>query len=229
MSISDELPLRLSKANCTSLDDMEVCTGKRQQNRLKRRAVIVEVATRAFLERGYAATSMSAIADELGGSKATLWAYFPSKEDLFIAVVDDQVDQFAVEVEVASELRAFSVEGLHRYCLTFLRTLMKPRAVALFRVIMGDGGRFPEINSIFHLRGPARFNAYLSEFLALRFPAGEAARLALLINAALAGWRSQILTRPDPVRPGELEQFVDDLFTHLRLAECAKSRGYSLN
>ncbi|WP_233203697.1 TetR/AcrR family transcriptional regulator [Novosphingobium sp. HII-3] len=219
MNTSGDLPLRSSKRRCTSLYIMEVCAGKRQQNRLKRRAVIVEVATRAFLEQGYAATSMSAIADELGGSKATLWSYFASKEDLFIAVVDGQVDLFAAEIEVASEPRAFSVEGLHHYCLTFLRTLMKPEAVALFRVIMGDGGRFPEINSIFHLRGPARFYAYLSGFLASRFAAEEAARLALLINATMAGWRSQILTRPDPVHPGELEQFVDDLIAHLRLTE----------
>jgi AcrR family transcriptional regulator len=198
---------------------MEILPGKREQNRQKRRTCIVEVATRAFLDQGYAATSMSAIADELGGSKATLWSHFASKEELFIAVVDGQVAQFAVEMEAALVKAAFSVDGLHRYCLTFLRTLMKPHAVALFRVIMGDGGRFPEINSIFHVRGPARLHAYLSEFLATRFPADEAARAAILINATLIGWRSQILTRPDPVQPGELEQFVDDFIAHLRLGE----------
>lgn len=181
--------------------------------------MIVEVATRAFLEQGYAATSMSAIADELGGSKATLWSHFASKEELFIAVVDGQVALFSAEMEGALVEAPFSHEGLRRYCLAFLRTLIKPHAVALFRVIMGDGGRFPEINSIFYVRGPARLNAYLNRFLATRFPADEAARAALLINATLIGWRSQILTRPDPVQPGELEQFVDDFIAHLRLGE----------
>jgi AcrR family transcriptional regulator len=208
---------------------MENCTGKREQNRLKRRAVIVEVATRAFLEQGYAATSMSAIADELGGSKATLWSHFASKEELFIAVVDGQVAQFAGEMEAARVRGPFSIEGLHCYCLTFLRNIMKPHAVALFRVIMGDGGRFPEINSIFHVRGPARLFAYLSEFLATRFTPDEAARLALLINATLVGWRSQILTRPAPMRPGELEQFVDDFIAHLQLTEYASDRDDPLN
>jgi AcrR family transcriptional regulator len=198
---------------------MEVTTGKREQNRQKRRAVIVEVATRAFLEQGYAATSMSAIADELGGSKATLWSHFASKEELFIAVVDGQVVQFASEMENVLVEAPFSAEALHRYCLRFLRTLMRPHAVALFRVIMGDGGRFPEINSIFHVRGPARLQAYLSEFLGTRFPTDEAARLALLINSALVGWRSQMLTRPDAVGASELEQFVDDFIARLRLGE----------
>jgi AcrR family transcriptional regulator len=62
--------------------------GKRQLNKARKREAIVQVATRAFLENGYAATSMSAIADELGGSKATLWAHFSSKEELFAAVID---------------------------------------------------------------------------------------------------------------------------------------------
>lgn len=198
---------------------MQPSTGKREQNRQKRRAVIVEVATRAFLDQGYAATSMSAIADELGGSKGTLWSHFASKEELFIAVVDGQVVQFSSEMESVLVEAPFSAEGLHRYCIKFLGTLMRPYAVALFRVIMGDGGRFPEINSIFHVRGPARLHAYLSEFLATRFPADEAARLALLINSALVGWRSQMLTRPEAVRAGELERFVDDFIAHLRLGE----------
>jgi AcrR family transcriptional regulator len=198
---------------------MEILAGKREQNRQKRRAIIVDVATRAFLDQGYAATSMSAIADELGGSKATLWSHFASKEELFIAVVDGQVVQFASEMETVLVKAPFSVESLHRYCLRFLQTLMRPHAVALFRVIMGDGGRFPEINSIFHVRGPARLHAYLSEFLATRFPADEAARLALLINSALVGWRSQVLTRPEPARADELKQFVDDFIAHLRLGE----------
>lgn len=198
---------------------MECTPGKREQNRVKRRAGIVEVATRAFLDRGYAATSMSAIADELGGSKATLWSHFASKEELFIAVVDDRVGQFAVDMEDVLVEEPFSVEGLHRYCLRFLRTLMRPYAIDLFRLVMGDGGRFPEINAIFHVRGPARLMCYLTGFLATHFPQDEAQRLALLTNSALAGWRSQMLTRPEGVQPGELEQFVDDFIAHLRLAE----------
>lgn len=198
---------------------MQAAPGKREQNRQKRRAVIVETARRAFLDHGYSATSMSAIADELGGSKATLWSHFASKEELFIAVVDAQVALFASAMEDALEGGPFSTAVLRRYCQRFLSMLMQPDAVALFRVIMGDGGRFPEINSVFHVRGPARVIAYLTDFLATRFPRDEASRLASLITAALVGWRAQMLTRPEPMQPGELERFVDDFIAHLRLAE----------
>ena len=50
-------------------------------------------ARKAFLRDGYGQTSMSSIAADVGGSKTTLWNYFPSKEDLFAAVVDDQVER----------------------------------------------------------------------------------------------------------------------------------------
>ncbi|MEW9854276.1 TetR/AcrR family transcriptional regulator [Novosphingobium sp. M1R2S20] len=192
--------------------------GKRELNRQKRRATIVEVATRSFLEQGYAATSMSAIADELGGSKATLWGHFASKEELFSAVVDEQVARFAAEMEGATTDEVFSVAALHSYCLRFLRTLMRPQSISLFRLIMGEGGRFPELNAVFHVRGPAKVLNYLTDFMATGLPRSEAQRVALLTISALVGWRSQMLTRPEPVAPEEAEQFVDDFIAHLKLS-----------
>ena len=43
------------------------------------------------MELGYERTSMSEIAARLGGSKATLYSYFPSKEELFFGVVQLKV------------------------------------------------------------------------------------------------------------------------------------------
>jgi hypothetical protein len=61
--------------------DMQIpsltCPSRREARRLSRREAILEVAERSFLEQGYAATTMSAIAAELGGSKGTLWSYLP--------------------------------------------------------------------------------------------------------------------------------------------------------
>ena len=71
--------------------EMQNLVGKRELNKARKRAEIVDIATRSFFEHGYAATSMSAIAETLGGSKTTLWSHFSSKADLFTAVVDAQV------------------------------------------------------------------------------------------------------------------------------------------
>jgi AcrR family transcriptional regulator len=196
---------------------MELQISKREQNKLQRRGTIVEIATRAFLEQGYAATSMSAIADELGGSKATLWSHFASKEELFTAVIDRLVVRFGCSMENTLTEERFSLEGLRRYCLHFLFKLMGDEAIRLFRLIVADGGRFPEIVDVFHVRAPARIQRLLASYLATEFDASEAGRLARIINAALVGYRSHALTRPEFPSRAEMEQFVDDFIAHLRL------------
>jgi TetR/AcrR family transcriptional regulator, mexJK operon transcriptional repressor len=47
-----------------------------------RREIILNVAMQSFLKHGYAGTTMSVIAETLGGSKGTLWSYYSSKEVL---------------------------------------------------------------------------------------------------------------------------------------------------
>lgn len=195
---------------------MEI-TSKREENKLRRRAAIVEIATRSFLEQGYAATSMSAIADELGGSKATLWSHFASKEELFVAVIDGLVAQFGRALESTLMEERFSVDGLRRYCCRFLDKLMRQDGISLFRLVVADGERFPEINTIFHVRAPARLQRAAAAYFGTRFSQAESVVLARITNAALVGYRSHALTRPEWPTRAEQEQFVDDFIAHLRL------------
>ncbi len=60
----------------------------------EKREHILKVAYAAFLSDGYAATSMSSIATKVGGSKATLYNYFSSKEELFSAVIAERCRDF---------------------------------------------------------------------------------------------------------------------------------------
>src|SRR3546814_8518074 len=53
-----------------------------------RRKAFVDAARDLFFANGYAGTKMSSIASKDGGSKTTLWIYFPLKEELFAAVVE---------------------------------------------------------------------------------------------------------------------------------------------
>ncbi|MEP7007124.1 MAG: helix-turn-helix domain-containing protein [Sphingomonas bacterium] len=59
----------------------------------KKKNEIVQVASELFDALGYEGTSMSAIAARVGGSKATLYAYFESKEELLRAILDRDVNQ----------------------------------------------------------------------------------------------------------------------------------------
>ena len=53
---------------------------------------ILDAATDLFLKVGYEQTSIDAILLQSGGSKSTLYAYFPTKQDLFRSVIDNVVD-----------------------------------------------------------------------------------------------------------------------------------------
>ncbi len=57
----------------------------------EKRDEIVRIATELFQRFGYDRCSMAVISENLGGSKATLYGYFPSKEELLRAVLDCQV------------------------------------------------------------------------------------------------------------------------------------------
>ena len=68
---------------------------RREERRDERRDGILDVARDCFLADGYAATSMSTIAARLGGSKGTLYNYFKSKDEVYLALASEGARQFA--------------------------------------------------------------------------------------------------------------------------------------
>lgn len=146
---------------------------RREENRAARHAAIVEIARRSFLDNGYAATSMSTIASELGGSKGTLWAYFPSKEALFAAVLDDVTAAFRAHLTDALLPGRDSRATLFDFVRRFSAKLLDPDSVRLHRLVVGEGGRFPEIGRVFYDRGPAQVLKGLSDHIAVEMAAGR--------------------------------------------------------
>lgn len=158
---------------------------RRDQNRESRRAAIVSAARDAFLEQGYAATSMSTIATHLGGSKGTLWAYFPSKEDLFAAVLDDVTASFRQNLDDALRPGRDCHTTLLDFAERFLLKILNPDNIRLHRLIVGEGGRFPEIGRLFYARGPQIVLERLSDYIRGRMEAGDL-RSDDPLNAAMA-------------------------------------------
>lgn len=190
---------------------MDENIGKRERNKVRKRAAIVEAARQSFLENGYAATSMSAVTDTLSCSKATMWSHFNSKEDLFAAVIDDLVEQFAQQIDEVLTQQRFSLSALRRACLSFLDALLSERSIRLFRLVLSEGERFPEINEMFYARGPAKVRRAVRRFFATSFCDEEAERLTQVITWAMTGYRSDILLRPVKPDASEREAFVDNL------------------
>jgi AcrR family transcriptional regulator len=80
----------------------------------EKRNEIVQIAAELFQKHGYDRCSMAALSERLGGSKATLYGYFPSKEDLLRAVIQCEVasefDRILHEFHERSDLRAWLIE-----------------------------------------------------------------------------------------------------------------------
>lgn len=172
---------------------------RREVRRQSRREAIVEVAAGWFLDHGYAATTMSAIAAELGGSKGTLWNYFPSKELLFSAVLDRMTTEFREQVSLALNPSDDLETALRKFCHKLLGKVTSADAIALYRLIGGEVSRFPEIGRIFYDRGPRLTQQLVADFLAGAMDRGSlrhddplgAARV--LVGLCLYGCHQQML------------------------------------
>lgn len=139
---------------------------RREANRQSRRETILDVAQGSFLEQGYDGTTMSGIAAQLGGSKGTLWSYFPSKESLFAAVVDRATQDFRTQLTVILNPDDGLETALRRFCEQFLVKVTSDEGVALHRLVVGETSRFPELGRIFYERAPRQTHLLLADFIA---------------------------------------------------------------
>lgn len=148
-------------------------TSRRETRRQDRREAILAVARHHFLEHGYSATTMSAIAATLGGSKGTLWAYFPSKEELFTAVVDQATTTFREQLSETLNPHGEIVPALRGFGRRLVERIISPEAIGLHRLIVAEAGRFPELGRIFYERAPRLTVALLADFLAGAMERGQ--------------------------------------------------------
>jgi len=140
--------------------------GQRSERWRKRHDTIIDIARSSFFEKGYAGTSMSTIAAQLGGSKTTLWSHFPCKDELFTAVLEDLITRFGPRdrLDPTGDMRA----ELTRYCAGFLNILLSPQILALHRLIIAEAPRFPELGRIFYERAPRRRYLHLGDYFQLK-------------------------------------------------------------
>lgn len=159
-------------ATDAALQSTEPSACPRAASRDTRRKAILDIARDIFLEQGFAATSMSAVAARLGGSKGTLYNYFSSKEELFSAMVTEECEaEFLAMVEF-QPLDGLE-ETLRRFGLRFLRYLLSETALGFHRLLSAEAARFPELGRMFYAAGPARTVERLSAFLKECMDAGR--------------------------------------------------------
>jgi TetR/AcrR family transcriptional repressor of mexJK operon len=141
----------------------------------ERRDEYLKAAQELFAQHGFVGTTMDMIVARTGGSKATLYKYFPAK-DALIAGLMDQVVQIISRQAPMPDLDDLPIEqALHRIGIGFAEGVCGPAAVALLRLSLGEYGRFPELARVVWDHGPAVTYANFQRFLAERERRGELA------------------------------------------------------
>jgi AcrR family transcriptional regulator len=146
---------------------------RRQARRQDRRDTILAVAQDYFLAHGYAGTSMSEIAAKLGGSKATLWSYFPSKEALFTASLEKATKAYQSRLSEILHPGGDMRNTLRRACISLMGKIYSTEAIALHRLIIAEGHRFPELSRIFFDLAPNSTQKLLADFLQAAMDDGQ--------------------------------------------------------
>ncbi len=155
------------------MDQTFLALGRREARKRDRRDAILAVAATSFMECGYAGTTMSGIAATLGGSKGTLWSYFPSKEALFDAVLDHATVAFRAHLREILHPCGDTAATLDRFCISLLNKIVQPNAIALHRLVLAEAGRFPKVGRIFHDRARGMTQIHLADFLAGAMARGQ--------------------------------------------------------
>ena len=138
-----------------------------------RRKAFVDAARELFFANGYAGTTMSSIASKVGGSKTTLWTYFPSKEELFAAVVDDIVAQYGDALAIDLPLDEPVPDVLRIFGNLLMTKLTATPILSLFRLVVGEAERFPHLAETFYERGPRRGKARAAVWVGEKMVRGE--------------------------------------------------------
>ncbi len=140
-------------------------SAERGKGRAHRRQAILDVAEQLFREEGYAAASMSSIAVRVGGSKATLYNYFPSKEAIFTALIEDhccRVKGALFNLDAASD---DIVVALKRLGVRYVRLMVSDDLLAFHRLVVAEAVRFPELGRALYEAGPRTGHAKLAGYL----------------------------------------------------------------
>jgi TetR/AcrR family transcriptional regulator, mexJK operon transcriptional repressor len=165
-------------------------TGGRPETIEQRRERIVRMAAPLFLKKGYDNVSIDQIIGVVGGSKATIYAWFGGKDGLFEAVVRQKCLDVTTTIDVDTK---GSLEAqLTRIGSSFLAMVLSPPILEFHRLMVSIGRTFPEAGQLFFESGPVSAYSIVASWIAKHQKDGRIAdedpyRLAVLFLDMLIG------------------------------------------
>lgn len=134
---------------------------------------LIEVATRLFLDRGYDATSLDAVAEAARVSKPTVYARYGDKRGLFVAVLQREISRWLAPLAEAAEAAEMQLTGssdisVEQRLVDIGRGMLMftcgPDAVAFGRMLTAQAINFPEIAKLAEEEGWSKAVSTTSRF-----------------------------------------------------------------
>jgi AcrR family transcriptional regulator len=134
---------------------------------------IMNGAALVFARDGYEGASMSRIAAEAGVSKGTLYNYFTSKADLFVAYVQRDCARWIALLFEDLDPAMAPRDTLLRIGRRMIAMLVSEPALVMFRMVVAEAEKFPELAQAFYEAGPARATGHVADYLRRTTQAGR--------------------------------------------------------
>jgi AcrR family transcriptional regulator len=130
-----------------------------------RRQALMAVARELFLEKGFSATSVNEVVRRAGGSLATLYSMFESKEALFEAIILDVNRQVLEPLQAPAALELPVRDVLLSVAEVYVRALSDPTSLALLRLFVAEGPRSPALREMATRSAFAQGGVLLRQYL----------------------------------------------------------------
>jgi len=157
-----------------SAPPLQESSPRRERRKEARPRELLDAALDLFVEKGYAATRAEEIAARAGVSKGTLFLYFPSKEDVFKAVIHENiVSLLPIWQQEFAQYQGSSAEMLRYTMHTWWERMGKTRASGVVKLVMSEAQNFPEIAAYYQSEVIQPGNALLRRILARGVERGE--------------------------------------------------------
>jgi TetR/AcrR family transcriptional regulator len=147
---------------------------KRSRRKDARPGELLASALDLFVEKGFAATRVEEIAQHAGVSKGTLFLYFPSKEDLFKAVVRENISgRFAEWDEEIKRFTGPTSEMLRQCLFGWWERIGSTKAAGISKLMMSEAQNFPELADFYQREVIQPGNALIERILQRGITRGE--------------------------------------------------------
>jgi TetR/AcrR family transcriptional regulator, mexJK operon transcriptional repressor len=196
--------------------------------------LVLAGARAVFLANGFSAATTDMIQQAAGVSKSTVYSHYPNKEALFVAVVEAECELFLKTVRERNFPEERLADILNAIAQAYLEVVLSRDGLALYRMVVSEAPRFPELGRRFYLAGPGALNNIVAGALEVAASKGEVdlggigreSAAALFANMVRGEAQMQCLTHPEsPASAAQRDRWANDAVAAFLRAFEKKHRG----